>query len=45
MTTAENFLYLIKGDCTVSTKLEADLLDLMLVFMLNMEAAIIQPLQ
>jgi citrate synthase len=28
---AENFLYLIKGDCTGFTKLEADLLDLMLV--------------
>jgi citrate synthase len=28
---AENFLYLIKGDCTGYTKLEADLLDLMLV--------------
>jgi citrate synthase len=28
MTTAENFLYLIKGDCTGFTKLEADLLDL-----------------
>jgi citrate synthase len=31
MTTAENFLYLIKGDCTGFTKLEADLLDLLLV--------------
>jgi citrate synthase len=28
---AENFLYLIKGDCTGFSKLEADLLDLMLV--------------
>jgi citrate synthase len=28
---AENFLYLIKGDCTGFTKLEADLLDLLLV--------------
>jgi len=28
---AENFLYLIKGDCKGFTKLEADLLDLMLV--------------
>jgi citrate synthase len=28
---AENFLYLIKGDCTGYSKLEADLLDLMLV--------------
>ncbi len=28
---AENFLYLIKGDCKGYTKLEADLLDLMLV--------------
>ncbi|HUW91816.1 MAG TPA: citrate synthase [Bacteroidales bacterium] len=31
MTTAENFLYLIKGDCNGFSKLEADLLDLMLV--------------
>jgi citrate synthase len=31
MTTAENFLYLIKGDCVGFTKLEADLLDLLLV--------------
>ena len=31
MTTAENFLYLIKGDCTGFSKLEADLLDLLLV--------------
>jgi citrate synthase len=31
LSTAENFLYLIKGDCTGFTKLEADLLDLMLV--------------
>nr|MCU0407906.1 citrate synthase [Bacteroidales bacterium] len=31
LTTAENFLYLIKGDCTGFTKLEADLLDLLLV--------------
>jgi citrate synthase len=31
LTTAENFLYLIKGDCKGFTKLEADLLDLMLV--------------
>lgn len=31
LTTAENFLYLIKGDCKGYTKLEADLLDLMLV--------------
>jgi citrate synthase len=28
---AENFLYLIKGDCIAFSKLEADLLDLMLV--------------
>jgi citrate synthase len=28
---AENFLYLIKGDCVAFSKLEADLLDLMLV--------------
>ncbi|MEI6049179.1 MAG: citrate synthase [Bacteroidota bacterium] len=28
---AENFLYLIKGDCTGFSRLEADLLDLMLV--------------
>lgn len=31
MTTAENFLYLIKGDCTGFTRLESDLLDLLLV--------------
>jgi citrate synthase len=31
LTTAENFLYLIKGDCNGFTKLEADLLDLLLV--------------
>lgn len=31
LTTAENFLYLIKGDCKGYTKLEADLLDLLLV--------------
>jgi citrate synthase len=31
LTTAENFLYLIKGDCKVFSKLEADLLDLLLV--------------
>jgi citrate synthase len=31
LSTAENFLYLIKGDCKGFTKLEADLLDLMLV--------------
>jgi citrate synthase len=31
LTTAENFLYLIKGDCKGYSKLEADLLDLMLV--------------
>jgi citrate synthase len=31
LTPAENFLYLIKGDCKGYTKLEADLLDLMLV--------------
>lgn len=31
LTTAENFLYLIKGDCNGFTKLEADLLDLALV--------------
>ena len=29
--TAENFLYLIRGDCAAYTKLEADLLDLALV--------------
>lgn len=31
LTTAENFLYLIKGDCNGYTKLEGDLLDLLLV--------------
>jgi len=31
LSVAENFLYLIKGDCTGFSKLEADLLDLMLV--------------
>src|SRR4030043_2083576 len=31
MSTAENFLYLIKGDCSGFSKLEADLLDLLLV--------------
>jgi citrate synthase len=31
LTTAENFLYLIKGDCKGFSKLEADSLDLMLV--------------
>jgi citrate synthase len=31
LTPAENFLYLIKGDCVAFSKLEADLLDLMLV--------------
>jgi citrate synthase len=31
LTPAENFLYLIKGDCKKFSKLEADLLDLMLV--------------
>jgi citrate synthase len=31
LTTAENFLFLIKGDCSGFTKLEADLLDLLLV--------------
>jgi citrate synthase len=31
LTTAENFLYLIKGDCNGYSKLEADLLDLLLV--------------
>jgi citrate synthase len=31
LTTAENFLYLIKGDCKVFSRLEADLLDLLLV--------------
>lgn len=31
LSVAENFLYLIKGDCKGYTKLEADLLDLMLV--------------
>jgi citrate synthase len=31
LSTAENFLYLIKGDCKGFSKLEADLLDLMLV--------------
>jgi citrate synthase len=31
LTTAENFLYLIKGDCKGYSKLEADLLDLLLV--------------
>jgi len=31
LSTAENFLYLIKGDCNGFTKLEADLLDLLLV--------------
>ena len=31
LTTAENFLYMIKGECSRFTKLEADLLDLALV--------------
>ncbi len=31
LSTAENFLYLIRGDCAAYTKLEADLLDLALV--------------
>ena len=31
MTTAQNFLFLIKGDCNGYSKLEADLLDLLLV--------------
>jgi citrate synthase len=31
LTTAENFLYLIKGDCAGFSKLEADLIDLSLV--------------
>ncbi len=31
LSTAENFLHLIKGDCNSYTKLEADLLDLLLV--------------
>lgn len=31
LTTAENFLYLIKGDCNGFSKLEGDLLDLLLV--------------
>ena len=31
LTTAENFLYLLKGDCENYSKLEADLLDLLLV--------------
>lgn len=31
LSTAENFLYLIKGDCKGFSKLEADLLDLLLV--------------
>ncbi len=31
LTPAENFLFLIKGDCIAFSKLEADLLDLMLV--------------
>ncbi len=31
LTPAENFLYLVKGDCAGYTKLEADLLDLLLV--------------
>jgi citrate synthase len=31
LTPAENFLFLIKGDCVAFSKLEADLLDLMLV--------------
>lgn len=31
LTTAENFLYMIKGECSRYTKLEADLLDLALV--------------
>lgn len=31
LTTAENFLYLIKGDCNGFSRLEADLLDLLLV--------------
>jgi citrate synthase len=31
LTTAENFLYMVKGECSKYTKLEADLLDLALV--------------
>jgi citrate synthase len=31
LTTAENFLYMVKGDCDGFSKLEADLLDLLLV--------------
>jgi citrate synthase len=31
MTSAENFLYLVKGDCDGFSKLEADLLDLLMV--------------
>jgi citrate synthase len=31
LTTAENFLYMVKGECSRFTKLEADLLDLALV--------------
>lgn len=31
LTAAENFLYMVKGECTKYTKLEADLLDLALV--------------
>lgn len=31
LTTAENFLYMMKGECTQFTRLEADLLDLALV--------------
>jgi citrate synthase len=31
MTTAENFLYMVKGDCDGFSKLEADLLDLLLI--------------
>jgi len=31
LTTAENFLYMVKGECSQFTKLEADLLDLALV--------------
>jgi citrate synthase len=31
LTTAENFLYMVKGECSRYTKLEADLLDLALV--------------
>jgi len=43
MTTAENFLYLIKGDSSGFSKLEGDLLDLLLVLHAEHGAVIIPP--